>query len=513
MRFLKTSNYIYIQEVTPEQLMFVRRILCIESEEFTGGGKTKVIEEFLIQEENEDPKFFTGLLELVNRNLPENSYELLDFEDKKIFDFIQFDETYLPGIILRDDQVSSIRKCLRNPRGIVDLPTRTGKTEIFSGIVKLYQENVSEINRVLILEDGVRLMHQTAERFKKRGIKSVGRLGDKKYEIDEQVVVCTIDSLYSYFQKEESKEFIKSVKVVIIDEVQHLAAQSYKSIVSTFEDLDILLGFSGTPLENRENPFLNPRDAAIIGCLHKTVVRISSQYFIDAGIISEPNVFFLNYDFKRIPVFIQNYQKVYDRFMVNNQKRNEVAVNIVKYCQPKDLSILLSVRIVNHGKVLLSMLKGLPKVVFSFGGNTNISNYSKELESLYSNKISDIIYEKDFETKFIYFSEDFDVEAEINSKRMTTLIGSSVFDEGRDIPNLDGIVLLAGGASHVKTIQRPARALTRSDTRTKSFIVDFEDDVHAYLKAHSKKRKQLYINNSYKVFQGSADLVQFLNNL
>ena len=88
MRFLKTSNYIYIQDVTPEQLMFVRRILCIESEEFTGGGKTKVIEEFLIQEENEDPKFFTGLLELVNRNLPENSYELLDFEDKKIFDFI-----------------------------------------------------------------------------------------------------------------------------------------------------------------------------------------------------------------------------------------------------------------------------------------------------------------------------------------------------------------------------------------------------------------------------------------
>lgn len=512
MRFLKTSNYVYIQDVTPEQLLFVRRILCIETEEFSGVGKVKVIEEFLIQEEFEDPKFFTGLLDFVISHLSQNDYEIVDKENRKSFNF-DFDNTYLPGITLRDDQVFSIKKCLRLTRGIVDLPTRTGKTEIFCGVVKLYQENVSQTNRIVIIEDGVPLMNQTAERLIKRGVLSVGKLGDGKYDLDCQVIVSTIDSLYSVFQKESNADFLKSIKVVIIDEVQHLAALSYKSIVAAFDDLDMLLGFSGTPLENRENPYLNPRDAAIIGCLHRTVVRISSKYFIDAGIISEPNVFFLKYEFKKIPIFIQNYQKVYDRFMVNNTKRNEVAVNIIKYCLPKNLSIMISVRIINHGKTLLSMMKEVPGVVFSFGGNTNIANYSKEIEDRYSGQIQEVKKEKDFDSKFIYFNEQFNIEDEINSKRMTTLIGSSVFDEGRDIPSLDGIILLAGGVSHVTTIQRPARALTKSATRTKSFIVDFDDDAHAYLKSHSKKRKQLYQNNSYNIYSGSADLIQFINNL
>jgi len=651
MLFIKESNFTYVKNYNEEEFFKLKDILSLSYIEYPSG--ITLYKEFLYTHEDHC-KFFTGLVPYVLSKLGTLPLSIKDNIIVKNFNF-EIPENLLSGITLRYDQISSIRKCMLRTRGIVDLPTRTGKTEIFCGVSKLYQDNVSSEKKILILEEEVGLMEQTAKRLLSRGIQNVGLLGDSQKDYDKQIIVCTIDTLYNSFKKGANKEFFSTVGGIIVDECfpgdtlvdgkpistlktgdfvksfnhnskkielkkilrifkselktnlikirfsngsefmctpehpiydsnsrsyisaknlnvfhsavcirehrilhkepyvnkcypesveeildfscdyvynievegnnnyfaegilvhncHHLSATSYKSIVSDFNDLDLLLGFSGTPLENRDDPYKSPKDAAIIGCLHSTIVKISPQYFIDLGVISEPNVFFIPYDFNKQKFFIKNYSKVYDRFIVNNFNRNTVATHIIRYCYPKNLSVLVSVTRISHGKEILKMLNMIEDVVFSYGGNTNISLYSKELYLRYQNQIKEIKIDEETNQNYIYYNDNFDLMKEVNEKRIRVLIGSSIFDEGRDIPSLDGIILLAGGSSHVKSVQRPARALTKNSTRNKSFIIDFEDLVHPYLKSHSNTRKKLYEENCYNIYYGIADFIKFLNSL
>lgn len=511
MKFIKYNNFTHVEDFRPDEIALVRRILMIPSTEYSAGGSATIYEHFLYIEDNTF-KFFTGLVDWVLSNLENQQVEIEDKTTLKSFP-IPVTNDILDGITLRDDQVFSIKKCLQLSRGIVDLPTRTGKTEVFCGVSRLYQSEISQDKKILIIEDQVGLMRQTAERMALRGVQRVGLLGDGETDFDSQAIVCTIDTLYNNFRKGQQEEFFKSVGAIIVDECHHMGAESYLKLTSSFEGLDLLLGFSGTPLEDRNNPYKTPRDVAIMGVFHKVIVRISPKFFIEAGIISEPNVFFLPYEFKKLPIFISNYGKVYERFIVSNKNRNEIASHVARYCYQRNLSFLISINQIMHGKKMLNLLSGLTDTVFSYGDNTNISLLTPELQERYSNQIKDIVFDKDISREVIKYSKDFDLIKEVNNKNIRALIGSSVFDEGRDIPSLDGAILLAGGSSYTKTIQRPARALTKSDTRSKSFIIDFEDNVHIYLKNHSNTRKRLYEENYYNVSHGISEFIQFLNSL
>ena len=819
MKFVKHNNFTYVEDSTLEELTLLRRILSISSTEYSFTGAQSVCEEFL-WEDNSRFKFLTGLFDFVAQNLNRPDLIIEDNTNFKSYN-LEFSNGLLNDIILRDDQVFSIKKCLKLTRGIVDLPTRTGKTEVFCGVSKLYQDQISGDKKIIIIEDQVSLMRQTAERLKLRGVQNVGMLGDGEDDFDSQIIVCVIDTFYSSWKKGNCEEFFSNIGGIIYDECfpagtlvdgkpieslkvgdlvnsfnhnenkielkeikrlfkselkkdlykikfsngssfictsehpiydfdlkkyvpanllkinaqviygnrnfrktllnlwetnhprnkkirkllqnwksilfrrmfetvfkkdffrnneknefevcfreneekqsnekrrikkkskfkinrnwpstnlywrkwktssrttktisrivevanrvfnknwgfkkgtsrdsvflqgghsfsrsklvhrnrwsksclrgvqkfrqkerdgigktwvesieifkrgsseqfgelcqdnivynievegnnnyfaegvlvhncHHASSPTSKELISSFENLDLLLGFSGTPFENRKNNFTTPRDMTLIGLFHRTIVRISPKFFIDAGIISEPNVFFVTYDFNKLPFFIQSYNKVYERFIVSNKTRNELASHIARHCYSKNLSFLMSIVQILHGKRILGLLSGITDAVFSYGDNTNISLYSQKSEDVFINKIKKIEFDKDLNQKVIYFNKSFDVVKEVNDKNVSIVIGSSVFDEGRDIPNLDGIILLGGGSSFTKSIQRPARSLTRSYTRSRSFIIDFLDNVHPYLKSHSKSRRELYFENYYNVSDGTSEFIQFLNSL
>jgi superfamily II DNA or RNA helicase len=76
--------------------------------------------------------------------------------------------------------------------------------------------------------------------------------------------------------------------------------------------------------------------------------------------------------------------------------------------------------------------------------------------------------------------------------RITKMIATSLADEGLDLPNIHTLVMVSGGRSAQKTIQRASRALRRAPGKDHAIIHDFRDTFHPLAEAHAKKRIKCY---------------------
>jgi len=81
---------------------------------------------------------------------------------------------------------------------------------------------------------------------------------------------------------------------------------------------------------------------------------------------------------------------------------------------------------------------------------------------------------------------------EFKAGNIEIMIATSLADEGLDLPNVHTLVMVSGGRSAQKTIQRASRALRRAPGKDTAFIHDFKDTFHPLGQAHSKKRIKCY---------------------
>jgi superfamily II DNA or RNA helicase len=81
---------------------------------------------------------------------------------------------------------------------------------------------------------------------------------------------------------------------------------------------------------------------------------------------------------------------------------------------------------------------------------------------------------------------------EFKAGNISTMIATSLADEGLDLPNVHTLVMVSGGRSAQKTIQRASRALRRAPGKDTAIIHDFKDTFHPLAQAHSKKRVKCY---------------------
>lgn len=81
---------------------------------------------------------------------------------------------------------------------------------------------------------------------------------------------------------------------------------------------------------------------------------------------------------------------------------------------------------------------------------------------------------------------------EFKAGNIQTMIATSLADEGLDLPNVHTLVMVSGGRSAQKTIQRASRALRKAPGKDTAIIHDFKDTFHPLALAHSKKRVKCY---------------------
>ena len=391
----------------------------------------------------------------------------------------------------RDYQQDVISKGIKAQRGIVKVATGGGKTAIGAGLIAGI--DVSPFIFYVTSQDLLRQAKSELERFLLINGKplEVGVIGGGKCDIKDinimtvQTAVRALGEKYHKYDDEEDSEketsqemkekydtisnLIHSAKGMICDEVQHWAAETCQVIADHSDNARFRYGLSATPWRDMGD------DLLIDACFGKMIAEINASFLIRQKILVKPTIYFVHTK-KKLGDDVP-YQTAYKDGITNNEERNLMIANVAQNMVKEGRHVLVSVKHVEHGLTLESLIPGS---TFMQGSNTAKSR-QKHIEKM-------------------------------RVKEAPITIATSIFDEGIDVKPLDGLILAGRGKSQTRALHRIGRVIrTFEDPVTgfikkDAYIVDFHDNMK-YMLSHSRARRRIYETEPefiIKDFKGTA---------
>jgi superfamily II DNA or RNA helicase len=392
--------------------------------------------------------FPTGLLSIVLNFLVNEKiqYEIEDKREKPPIFFKEVNDSFLENITLTKDQVNAVNTALSKGRGIIKMATGTGKTEVAIAITKAVSL------KTLFLVNSKTLLHQTKERFQKRmPTCNIALYGDG-YKENGDIVIATSQSFNALKKKDFSdfKSFLSHFKVIICDECHHAQAKTWYTI-AMFCNAYYRFGFSGTPLNNDKC-----QQAKLIGSIGQKIYELSAKNAMNKKILSSIDLEIVE---NTETLYPKTYNKIYNSAIVCSISRNGKICNIAKKHFEENKKVLIIVKHIEHGEKLTKMLQKCNIPIIWLHGKLNQNIRQAGI------------------VKF--------------SCQKYVLVGSGIFDEGVDIPEINVLIIAAGGKSDIKTIQRIGRGLRKKSDDLCLKAYDFLDH-SKYVFDHSLERIKTY---------------------
>lgn len=403
-------------------------------------------------------------------------------------DIPDISEELLDGIRLRKYQLEAIEAAFISKRGLLSLPTGAGKSEIMIAISKLLYEGEGNI---LVCVPTATLLHQTYDRMVERGIPadSISKYGDgNKIDISKRIVISTVSTAYKRLTDDEFSIWYKDLKCIILDEAQHGACRTWYTLIDAVCP-EYIIGVSAEPFYGDDDHVV--RDLILRGTVGPVLYRVPLNYLIDKGYLSKPYVIAIDSQYPPGGNIyrVMDWHTVNKSGIINNKLRNKSICEISRVLIDMKKNPLILVQQISHGQTLAKLISECGYKVAIMTGGLKVSIYveGREVDTY---KDSDNQVKDDFQ-KGVY----------------DVLIGTSVLDEGADIPALSSVILAGGSKSKLRLIQRIGRGLRKKEGDNTTFIIDFQDRFSIVLHSHHKKRKQLFIDHNIPVYYCS-DLSQ-----
>ena len=361
---------------------------------------------------------------------------------------------------LRDYQKEALKKALKKGRGILNLATNAGKTEIAIAIA-------SHFNKVVFIVHRATLAKQTQERFQDRLGIDIGLIGAGKKDYDADFVVATVQSLHN-MQKKDFRGFSDwayKYEAVFWDEVHHLKSDSWFKIHPAFRQAWYRYGLSAT-IPSKKSEGLN--FMKLMAATGPVIYKLEQKKLVEKGYSTEPVIYPLVFKHEKDldKQYFLDYAGVVKYYINTNPERNGFIYDIVRHFRSKNVVILLNK--IEHANEIKQVFERNNLKVHVLTGRQSSDKRMKILEQFKKRKI----------------------------KR---LIVTNWFDEGMDIPEIDLLILASGGKSERSIIQRVGRALRKSEFKNRVVIVDILDSGVKYLTSHAKKRLEIFKNMGFEV--------------
>jgi superfamily II DNA or RNA helicase len=382
-----------------------------------------------------------------------------------------------PG--LRDYQVTAVEKMVRNKRGILQLPTGAGKTETAVGLVGALKRPT------IFFVHTKELTKQAQERFERyfSDIK-IGTIGDSVID-PGLITIASIQTVSSwlippkepkqkkdemtttfqarqtkYFDKleewertnERAKKFLSKFAVAIFDECQHLAADTFFACAQACTGAEWLIALSATPWRDQGDELLIEAGSG------STIYALSLSDVVDMGYLVPAEIHIHEYP-PLPPMNLSDvYAEQYKICITFNEHRNAKICEVVEQEYNQGRSVLVLCREIEHLNLLSERLESQGIACAVVHGKTK--NRAQLLDRF-------------------------------KDQTIRVLLGSTIFDEGVDIPSCEAVILAGAGRSRVKSYQRIGRSLRPFPGKTKAIIHDFRDEVKPFI-YHYQARMRLY---------------------
>lgn len=413
--------------------------------------------------------FPTGLLSLARQTLDKKNakYQLIDCRVKPEQEMLGLE--FAHNFTMRDYQQVVVNDSCSQQRGIIQLPTGSGKTVLAAGIIQKLK-----VKPFIFFVTSIDLLLQAKESFEQvlrdKGKRiTVGQIGGGVIDIRD-INVMTVQTAVRALGQEWDKDhkfdsddqddktpiqnkadvltLLKNAKGSICDECQHWKAETCQLVARSLESSYYTYGMSATPYRDEGD------DLMIQGCFGKKIAELSASQLIRTGWLIRPSVKIVHIRGPKSK--FRQWQQLYKDQVTDNTEYNEVVASIANsYIKTKRLVLVLVTQI-KHGKILSEMIPGS---VFLSGASPK--------------KIREENIKK------------------LREREISCIVSSVIFDEGIDIRPLDTVLLAGQGRSKVRAMQRIGRILRPFPGKTVATAVDFR--IHQkYLLKHSIEREKMY---------------------
>ena len=512
-----------IKEASKELMHRLNEALAVETPGFSFSstynrgfwdGKTR----FLNKKTGQFP---TGLLSYVAKTLKKHGeeYEIVDNRTPVGYSLdkeITLSHKKLGQITLRDYQYESVEKGLASSRGIINVATNGGKTEIACGIIKSILPHLKKGQRIAFFTHSTEIFNQSAKRLSERLQIKVGKIGAGTWD-EQQVTVVMIPTIQKYYKKpkkptatkklkdlqaeskrlkdlslrdksykdeyknaqeavkeytkqqmeklndgyNKGKGFLDSLVGFIADEAHHSSSDTWYNIFMSLENCYFRYGLTGTVDESNEINLFR-----LYGCTGKIVKKVTNKFLIENGYSAKPVVYFLPIDTKSIDYV--DYQTARDQGIINNKERNQAFVDKVLERAKSGKQCLIIVNETTHGEIILNMLSDQGITVDFTHGEMTKTHRQKVLDRL-------------------------------DEGSLDVLIATSILDEGVDVSGINCLFLMAGGKSMRQMLQRIGRGLRKKEDGSGLEVYDALDYHNEFLVDHTAERYQTYKNEEFEV--------------
>lgn len=411
--------------------------------------------------------FPVGLLERAEMVLILDSipYEIVDVRTAPV------GKPIASRIVLRDYQRRIVEDAVASKSCLIPVATGGGKTVIAAELIaQLGQE------KALFIVPTIELLHQTVGMMRVNldcGVSWVGE-GTREIVEGERICVVTWQSVSAGLRNKEKvqawRNFLAEYNVLIADEVHHYSADHLFD-VAMFSDARFRYGLSGTMFRN------DLTEMKFIAAVGESIQGITASELIDLGYLVPPKIHFIKS--KRM-LFGQRekYSDVYRVAVVENAERNRLIAGEALKLVREGRRTLVLVSQIRHGEILKHLIDEMMTEYCIACPFDFVNSSAEERPQI--------------------------VEAFRNGTT-PLLISTQIFDEGVDVPQIQGIVLAGAGKSQIKAVQRVGRGLRICPeiSKTDVKVVEFCDPVK-YLYDHSHERWEMYQREPRFVITGDV---------
>jgi len=350
-----------------------------------------------------------------------------------------------PTLQLRPYQEETVDKAIAERRGIICLPTGTGKTFCAAEIIRrLGLSTIVFVHKKELMEQWI------TELAGIYGVprETIGRVGDG--ELNFKPITIAMLQTATRLPPQVFTDF----GVSIFDEAHHVAAETVFEIAVQSKSA-YFFGLSATPYR------VDGKDLMLKGGLGDFIVNHKLSDMIEAGWLARPTVYIYPIPPETFPRHAK-FAEVYRDYIVDNSDRNFRIREIAEFYRKEGLSVYIHVKHIRHGELLHELL---PESMWIKG--TDRTDVRQEAIKIFG--------------------------------RQGGILISTLLGEGVDMPGMDVLILACGGQSEVFVRQLIGRVLRITATKKHVVIIDFKDCCK-YLAEHAENREAIYFSEeAFKV--------------
>lgn len=386
---------------------------------------------------------------------------------------------------LDDTQREALQVALTYGRGLLQLPTGAGKTEIGIAVALTYSTA-----RVLWLAPRTQLATQSRDRWTLRTGGAPSGLIAEGERSAHRVTFATFQAMHSALEAGDPQvlDLLRATEVLIADEAQTAAAKTFFPVLMRTERARVRLGLSATPLDRTDE-----RGVYTIGALGPIVHTVKARELV-GGRLVEPRVVM-----HRVKQFATQahprdtapnracvgcgaigaepcagdcgaydggayFRAVYDELVVRSSRRNTV---IVDAAVAAEKPVVVFVRELAQARSLKVLLAKHMSIELVSGSKATAARDR--------------------------------VAKQLNRRDLDAAIATSVWEAGVDIPNLRTVINAGAGASDIRSVQVLGRVVRAAEGKDACTLVDIMDEGEGVLERHAHKRRRAYSREGWKV--------------